>query len=148
MSTGTAIIQEALQEIGVHSIASPAGAESIEFGMMKLNAMLELWLSKNIRIGFTPLKVPGDDINEPADARNAIVSNLALLLAPAFDNGKQIVSPQLKSNANLGFIQMARLYKKIIVPDKVVSSTLPVGAGNQRSSRSRTFFGKKATING
>ena len=148
MSTGTEIIEDALGEIGVHSVAAPANPESIELGMRKLNSMCETWLSKDIKIGFTPLKLPGDNLNEPADVRNGIVSNLALLLAPSFSNGRQVVSPALKSAANVGFRQIQRLYQRLEVPNKIVSSTLPTGQGNKRFHRSRAFFGKDATIDG
>ena len=146
MSIGTEIIKDALGEIGAHSVAAPANPEAIELGKRKLNSMCEIWLSKDIRFGFTPLSVPGDELNEPADVRNGIVSNLALLLAPSFDNGRQIVSPSLKSAASAGFREIQRLYQRVDVPDKGVSSTLPRGQGNKR--RANEFFGRNATING
>lgn len=148
MSTGTAIIERALQGIGAHSIVAPASPASIVLGMEKLNSMLEMWLSQNINIGFTPLNVPGDELNEPNDTTNGIISSLSLLLAPFFDNGKQIVSAELKRNARVGYVNIKNLYQKISVPKKGVSSTLPVGAGNQRWGNSRTFFRKGGTLDG
>lgn len=148
MSTGTDIIKEALQEIGAHSNIAPASPDSIVLGMKKLNSMLEMWLSKNISIGFTPLSVPGDELNEPADTRNGIIDNLAMKLAPPFDNGKQVVSQDLRINARTGFQDIKNLYQKITVPDKKVSSTLPVGAGNSRGVNRRTFFPKGGTVDG
>ncbi len=148
MTTGTDIIQRALQAIGAHSIVSPADPDSIVLGFEELNSMLEMWLSIGITIGFTPLKVPGDELNEPPDTRNGIISNLALQLAPAFDNGKIIVSQHLQRNARLGYFNIKNLYQTITIPDKVVSSTLPVGAGNSRFARNRIFFKKGAVLNG
>lgn len=146
MSTGTAIIQRALQGIGAHSRVAPASPESITLGMEKLNSMLEMWLSQGITIGFTPLDVPGDNLNEPADTKNGIICNLAIELAPDFDNGKQIVSQELRRNAKVGFGNIKNLYQKITIPKKVVSSTLPVGAGNSRGVNRRTFFPKGGTV--
>lgn len=148
MSTGTAIIERALQGIGAHSRVSPASPDSIVLGMEKLNSMLEMWLSQGIAIGFTPLDVPGDELSEPNDTTNGIITNLALELAPDFDNGKVVVSPALARNAKVGYLNIKNLYQTLSIPKKVVSSTLPVGAGNQRWSFSRTFFPKGGTIDG
>lgn len=146
MSTGTAIIKRALQQIGAHSILAPASPQSITLGMEKLNSMLEMWLSKGIAIGFTPMNVPGSQLNEPADTRQGIIDNLAIKLAPDFDNGKVVVSQDLRTNARVGFNDIKNLYQKFTIPKKVVSSTLPVGAGNSRGNNRRTFFAKGATI--
>lgn len=147
MSTGTAIIQDALAEIGAASVASPPSPQAIETGRKKLNSMLELWLSRNIRIGTTPLEVAADELNEPDDARNAIVLKLALLLAPSFSNGKQIVTPDLRANARDAFAQVKSLYGALTIPDKVVSSTLPLGQGNKTGyGRRRTYFPEGGTV--
>lgn len=148
MSTGTAIIERALQAIGAHSIISPASPSSIVLGKEKLNSMLEMWLSQGIDIGFTPLDVPGDELNEPNDTTNGIIDNLSLRLAPAFDNGKQIVSPDLRRDAKVGYANIKNLYQKLTVPQKVVSSTLPKGAGNRRWGNRRVFFPKGGTLDG
>ena len=148
MSTGTAIIEEALEGIGAHSIVSPASPNSITKGMNKLNSMLEMWLSLNIVIGFTPLDKPGDELNEPSDTRNGIIDNLSIELAPLFDNGKVVVSAALKQNATRGLTNIKNIYQKIAVPDKGVSSTLPFGAGNRRGINRRVFFPKGGTVNG
>ena len=134
MSTGTAIVQDALQLIGSHSTLSPAAPESIAVGLRNLNAMLESWLSRNIRIGINPLEVVGDELGEPADARNAIVEQLALVLAPNFDNGTgSVVSRDLKASAARDFGHLCTLYQEVSVPAKVISSTAPLGQGNIRT---------------
>ena len=148
MSTGTAIIQRALQAIGADSIVSPADPDSIVLGFERLNSMLEMWLSIGIVIGFTPLKVPGDELNEPPDTRNGIIASLALQLAPYFDNGGVVASPVLERDARLGYANIKNLYQKIVIPNKVVSSTLPVGAGNRHGTGRRVFFTKGAALNG
>lgn len=148
MTTGTVIIQRGLQKIGAHSSLAPASPASIILGLEILNSMLEMWLSKDIAIGFTPLDVPGDELNEPTDTTNGIISNFALIAAPDFDNGKNTVSNELRINAKTQFMDIKNLYQKITIPDKVVSSTLPVGAGNSRGVNRRVFFPKGGTING
>ena len=146
MSIGTDIIQEALNQIGAHSIVSPADPESIVKAMKVLNSMLQLWLSKSIDMGTTPLKNPGDELNEPLDGRQVIIYNLAVKTAPMFENGKVIVSQDLKRNALSGFDDIRSLYQVITIPDKVVSSTLPRGQGNTRFRDFRIFQGHGTTI--
>ena len=138
MSTGTDIIQEALRKIGAHSDVSPASAESILVGKNVLNSMLEMWLSKSIVIGFSPLDAPGDDLSEPPDTRSGITSNLAITLAPQFDNGKGVVSKDLKRVARKQLSSIQRMYRRASVPDMVSSCLLPQGAGNDQ--REGVFF--------
>ena len=82
MSTGTEIIKDALRAIGAHSLAQSAPPEAIEIGMNFLNNMMQLWRSRSIMIETVPLQVPGDELSEPADSRNAIVFNLAIQMSP------------------------------------------------------------------
>ena len=133
MTTGTIIIQDALQQIRAHSIASPAKPASIDLGLRILNSMLAFWLSQNIRLGVSPLKVVGDNLGEPLDATNVIVANLSLWLAPHFDNSEKIVSRSLERSANRGFGHLCTLYQEVSIPAKVISSTAPLGQGNIRT---------------
>ena len=146
MSTGTSVIKRALQMIGAHSVISPAAPGDIVLGMEKLNSMLELWLSRGIILNTNPLQVPGDELGEPTDVRNGIISNLAIYLSPDFDNGQVVVSAALKITADRDFLEIKKLYQQLVIPNKTVSSTLPLGAGNTRGSWRPTFFGKNAKI--
>lgn len=146
MSSGTTIIELALKEIGAHSIVAPADSESIVTGMSVLNSMLQLWLSQAIDLGIVPLQAPGDELGEPLDARQAIIDNLAVAVSPNFDNGNNIVSPALRAAANRGYTSIENLYQIVTIPNKVVSSTLPRGAGNDRGALNNPFAGSGATI--
>ncbi len=146
MSIGTNIIQDALKALGAHSTASPASSGTLEDGRLILNSMLELWTSQSIFIRTVPISVVGEDLNEPIDARNAIVYNLAIMLAPALDNGKAIVSKDLRDLATTTFSTIRALYQDVEVPEMVISSTTPLGAGNTRGARSPTFFARGATV--
>lgn len=146
MTTGTHIIERALQKIGAHSVVSPASPESIDLGLENLNSMMEFWLSKGIDIGATPLKVAGDELNEPPDAKNAIISNLAIYLASDFDNGKDIVTQALISTAYSDFFHVKSFYQRLAIPNKGVSSSLPVGEGNMRGVYRNVFFPRGARI--
>lgn len=150
MSSGTSVIQDALQEIGAHSVLSPASPESISVGMRVLNSMIEQWASLGIDMGTVPLKNPGDELSEPLGARNGIVKNLAVVMAPKFDNGDNVVSMSLQKEANSGYRFIRRMYQVITIPQKTVSSTMPMGANNSRlrGYNRKTFAGKDKKIDG
>ena len=146
MSTGTETVQDALRLIGAHSEISPAPSESLDVGFRSLVSMVEMWLSEGIELGIIPPEKIADDLNEPPDARLAIRSSLALLLAPNYGNGKPTVSADLAKMQRLQYGKVKRKYRAIEIPGKVVSSTLPVGAGNDQGygygSRRQTYFQK------
>lgn len=146
MTTGTVIIERALEKIGVHSIVAPATPDTIILGKEELNDMLEMWLSDGIQIGFTPLDVPADNLNEANGTKSAIINNLAINLAPSFDNGKSIVSADLKALASSGFRKVQTKFRKFTIPPMVPSSTLPRGQGNTNDFFRQPFFGQNAEI--
>ena len=147
MSTGTFIVQRALQQIGAHSQIRKARASSIEDGFQSLGWMLQLWLSQGINLGIKPISAPGDEVDEPEDATQVIIDNLAIVLAPDREGGKDVVSPTLRTNANRGFHTLKSLYQEFNIPDKVLSSTTPRGAGNRnRFFNERIFAGRGHSI--
>lgn len=147
MSTGTVIVEDALRQIGAHSLAAPADAESLAVGFRNLNAMLHQWLSRNIKLGVSPLEAVGDELHEPADSSYAITTNLAVILAPNFDNGRNVISPTLRATASTSFQIIKNLYLDFTVPDKVVSATLPRGQGARLFFTDSIFFGGGAKLN-
>jgi len=148
MTIGTKVLKGALRKIGAHSTVSPAEPDTLVEAMDTLNTMLQMWRSQGIIMGALPLKTPGGQLGEPADARNAIEDNLAIALAPNFDNGKVVVSDDLRRNARDGYSWVKSLYQVITIPDKVPSSTLPRGAGNSRGTQRRVFFGESGKLDG
>lgn len=149
MSSGTSLILEALENIGQDSQLKPANPKSIERGFRALNSLLQFWLSDDIDLGVVPLAAPGDELNEPVDTTQVIIDNLSLKLAPKYDNdGKRNVSDTLRDNARTGFATMSAIYRVIKIPKKKISSTTPLGAGNNRRLRFRdsNFVGRNATV--
>jgi len=140
MSTGTEIVENAYGMIGVHSLASPADPEAIAKGFKRLDKMLQTWLSLGIDLGHCPITTAGEEIGEPPDATIAIEENLAIKSAPFFDNGRVIVSKDLKDNARNSYDEVYRLFWRGSIPTKVISSTVPMGEGNSQGQWSRTFF--------
>lgn len=140
MSSGTFIIQSGYKRIGVHSVVRPASSEDIEDGRLILNSMLQGWESKDIFLGIVPLNLEGDELGEPPDATNAIIDNFAVKVAPNFDNGKTIVSTDLKDNARAGMALLNGLFRVTEMPQKKISSTTPRGSGHGRHHDDRIFM--------
>ena len=149
MSSGTFIVESALKRIGAASLVQPAAPETITEGFNILGSMLMMWLSDDIDIGIVPLKAVGDELGEPLDTTNGIINNLAINMAPDFDNGKIIVSQDLRNLAAKQFALIRDIYQIIEIPVKIVSSTLPLGQGNRTGfGRQRVFKGVGGTVNG
>ena len=149
MSAGTEIISDALKLIGAVKRGQSINEEDIIIARDTLNSMLHTWLTKNIDIGFTPLDAPGDELSEPQDTRNGITSNLAIKMAPYFDNGRTVVSVDLKNRATFELQEIKATYQKIQIPLKIASSTLPIGQGNRTNGFfGRIYKGKGGTVNG
>ena len=53
---------------------------------------------------------------------------------------------ELSKNDKKTYAQIKRSYEKKTLPDKVVSSTLPRGEGNNRGWRTRVYVGRGATL--
>lgn len=144
MSTGTEVIRAALRKIGAYSIASPDDPESIILGRDTLNSMIQEWETVGIKLGCVPLNAPGDELSEPLDARNGIVENLALRMYPDFPMKADLAV--LSRHARVSMIFIKKFYQPITIPKPIPSSTMPMGAGNVRSTFEDTFAGTGQTI--
>jgi len=129
MTTGTKIVQAALQKIGAHSPLQPANSESLDVGRDVLNAMIAQWEDNGILMGCVPLKVIASELSEPHGAKNAIIYNLALALAPDFPGAQ--VSSELKAQAQKSYNLIKRLWKEIEIPKRKVRGTYPRGQGHK-----------------
>ncbi len=148
MSTGTYLVQKALAKIGVFSRVLGLDGEELTNGRDLLNGYLQQLLDDDIKIGAVPLNAVGDEFGEAAATTNAIIFNLAIELAPDFENGSvQRVTPALLRNANRSYNKMRANYQKITIPKKVVSATLPLGAGNRvRFFGQQNYFAAGSTL--
>jgi hypothetical protein len=132
MSSGTKIITKAFKRLGVFTVFNIPPNEAIIEGMERLNGMLDSWRTKFVNIPFNELTVPGQELGEPVDATNTIIDNLAINLAPDYDGTETgNVSPTLIRNARVGLINLKRAYRCQPIPQFTLSSTTPVGQGNQ-----------------
>lgn len=144
MTTGTEIVQSALENIGAHSALQPAPAEALDRSYKALNGMIAEWQDDGIDLGCVPLKVIGDELSEPLGTRLAIEYQLSLVLAPKFPGAQ--VSSQLLTQANKAFNKLKRRWKSTIIPKTRVRGTLPVGQGNKADRWDDPFFEEGAEI--
>lgn len=146
MTTGTIIIKRALQKIGASSAVSEPEPEAVQTAFEALNSMIALWTVQGIVIDAAVLAVPGDELGEKSDTTNGVILNLAVLIAPDFDNGSQIVSPTLQVAAVRELQMIKALHQTFTIPKKVVSSTLPKGQGNRVFQFEDAFFAKGSEL--
>ena len=130
MTTKQRLVQEALAEIGLSSYEFDLSADQLEQALFRLDAMLAEWGRRGIRIGFPIPASPGDstaatDTGLPDWCREAVISNLAVRLAPSY--GKT-VNP---ATAAAAVRSMAMLYSDSAKPQELRPGMLPSGAGNK-----------------
>lgn len=124
------LIKSAFQEIGLGDYIFNSSPEQLQAACNTLDNMMLEWDAQNIKLGYNAASTPdtnsvNDSSNLPLYANSAVISNLAIKLAPSF--GK-IVTNEAKVAAYNG---MNMLYAKIPVPQVPTPYGLPAGAGNK-----------------
>ena len=136
MSTATDLITDAYIELVVHSEVKPVSSFAIEFGRRKFQAMLQEWISDDMDFGFSATEFVSDETSIPLDMETAITTNLAIRLAPSV--GK-VASQTLLSNAAISLQTVKDQYQSKEAADRIVSGTMPLGAGNTRGIKPPVF---------
>jgi len=142
MATGQEIVTDALYEISVITDEVPMESSYMVRGMRKLNDMLSEWDKSGIPLGFIPLADETDDVLIPREYNNAVIVNLAGLLAPTFNKE---VGPTLAAkikSANDALLNMTVKIGRTTLP-----STLPTGSGNGVGYCDERFFPETDTTN-
>ena len=143
MSSADFLITQAYKKNGVLSVAVPRNPEAIVDGLVELNGMLQMWESQGIEIGTVTVENVQDEVGEPPDCTIPIIDNLAMGTAAMF----QAPIPQtLSDSAREGYEWVKSLYQVTDIPEKQVSSTMPVGSGNERGINRRVFAGRNRRI--
>lgn len=129
MTTKRQLIEAAHAELGLQDYVFDLPAEQLQLALRRLDAMMADWNGMGLRLGYAiPGSVEGGDLDTeagvPDRAWEAIVTNLAIRLAPSF--GKQ-VSPETKGVAERG---LNMLLGKV-VPPQMSYGYIPAGAGNK-----------------
>jgi hypothetical protein len=124
-------VYAALEEIGLASYVFDLSPEQLQSSLMRLDSMVADWNGKGIRIGYPiPSSPQFSDLDEPSNvpdrANEAIITNLALKLAPSY--GKAVM-PETKINARIGYETL--LQRAAMPPQQQLPATMPAGAGNK-----------------
>ena len=108
MSLASELIEVALEKIG-----KPTSSKAVSRAVYPLHSMLSSWCMQGINIGIVLPELPGSELAEPAAARNAIIINLAMLLATSTDD----IPEWFVNLANWEFNSLETFYrKKIDIP--------------------------------
>lgn len=121
----------ALEELGLASYVYDLQPEQLESAMRRLDSMMAEWNGKGIRLGYP---VPGSpensdidsETNVPDSANEAIISNLALRLAPSY--GKQVMMQTMITAKNALNVILSRATMPM---EMQMPATMPIGAGNK-----------------
>jgi hypothetical protein len=124
-------VEAAFEECGMASYAFDLTPQMLNSACQRLDSMMAQWNAKGIRLSYPLPPNPDDsDLDTPTDvpdsANEAIITNLALRLAPSF--GKT-PSPLTLSTAKAGY---NTLMARAAMPEEMqLPSTMPVGAGQK-----------------
>lgn len=123
-------VNAAFEEIGLASYAYDATAEELSGAMRRLDSMMAEWNARGIRIGYPIPSGPtsgslDDETNAPDSAWEAIVTGLAIRIAPSY--GKAL---SVDTRANFG-----RAYQALLnihaQPAEMQLKRMPLGGGNK-----------------
>ena len=122
------LISQAFNDVGLASFVFDLTPEQLQSAGMQLDMLISRWNYAGIKFGY-PVSLSGGgldldkDSNLPFYAIDTVVSNLAILLCPAF--GK-VPSPELKQRAKDGYNE---LIKRAAMPPEMQITGMPKGAG-------------------
>jgi hypothetical protein len=122
------IVHSALNEIGIADYDFDIAPEQTESAMRRLDSMMAEWSARGIKL-YYPSSTSANgssldtDTNLPASALEAVITNLALRIAPSY--GK-IVFPETKSTAKNA---LDTLMIKTALPREMQLPSMPKGQG-------------------
>ncbi|MFL1383606.1 packaged DNA stabilization gp4 family protein [Acinetobacter baumannii] len=127
------IVEKAFEEIGMAAYVFDLQPEQVESARRTMDAMVAVWSSKNIQIGYPlPTAMDSSDLdqntNVPDYALEALYLNLAKRLASNF--GKVFV-PEKATLAKEGYENLLRMAVSN-PPQMKYACSLPSGAGNKQ----------------
>jgi hypothetical protein len=130
MPTKRYLVGKAFAKIGIGNWEFDLQPDEIQDAVTDLDNMMALWSSEGIRVGYDLTSDdPDTESGLPDVAREAVIMNLALRIAPGF--GKQL-GPQILSLAASSYSYLAAYF--MTIPQRRFPNTLPLGAGNRLTS--------------
>ena len=126
------LVKGALTEIGMGSYLFDLASDQLDAALARLDAMMAEWNGRGIRLNYpianSPAELEGGDASGIPDyAVEAVITNLAIRLAPAYGKG---VSIDTKATATRG---MSTLYAKAAKPKPIRLGVILAGAGAKSS---------------
>ena len=129
------LVFSALEEIGIASYEYDVSAEQVDSGVRRLDAMMAEWDAKGIKVSYpisqTDKSFTTDDSNVPDWAWEAIITNLALKMAPSYGKEPSMqtkISAKKSLNTLLGLFAGSR---------ESQLESMPRGAGYKSVSERR-----------
>lgn len=124
------IIEAAMAELGLAAYSFDLMPEQAEVALRRLNSMMAEWNARGIRISFGIPNEPQNsnidsDSNLPDYAWEAVITNLALRLAPSY--GK-VINFETKATARNA---LNAVMSKIAMPPQMQFPSMPIGAGHK-----------------
>jgi len=124
------LVEAAMAEIGLASYAFDLMPEQREAALRRLDSMMAEWNGRGLRLGYPIPDNPADsDIDDssniPDAAWEAVITNLALRIAPSY--GKQ-VNPETKVTARHS---LNTIFARASLPTEMKLPSMPSGAGNK-----------------
>ncbi len=124
-------IEAAFEEIGLANYVFDLQPEQLQSALRRLDAMMAEWNAKGLRLGYAMPSSPQDSdldtpTNAPDSAWEAIITNLAVRIAPGY--GKT-VSPDTKMVAKNAYNTL--LQRATFPLEQQLPGTMPTGAGNK-----------------
>lgn len=123
-------VSGAFEEIGLAEYIFDLQPEQLESALRRLDAMMMEWNAQGIRLGY-PISSPQDadldtETNTPDSAWEAVITNLAIRIAPGY--GKT-VSPDTKMLAKNAYNVL--MQRAAFPLEKQMPQTMPIGQGNK-----------------
>lgn len=135
MATAIEVADAALKRILVQAGDAPLEPDEYFDFYDSLNNYMASLEAVNIRLGYTPVDGPNDEVTIPAGALRGVIANMAIEVAPDYSGQ---VSPALVSQAAAGMTAMRRLGR---VPfQSKLPETLPRGSGLEGDAYRRSSF--------
>lgn len=124
------LINGAMAEIGLAEYTFDLSSEQLDQALRRLDSMMAEWNARGIRLSYPIPATPGSSVIDdnsavPDSAYEAIITNLAVKMAPAY--GKT-VSIDTKASARHA---LNTLMAKAAMPQEMQITGLPMGAGNK-----------------
>ena len=124
-------ITGAFEEIGLADYVFDLQPEQLQSAVRRLDSMMMEWNAQGIRLGYPIASSPQDsdldtETNAPDSAWEAIITNLAIRIAPGY--GKA-VSPDTKVSAKGAYNIL--LQRATYPLEQQLPSTMPIGQGNK-----------------